>query len=388
MTPQQTQHDRAGLTARAWPSPDFTGYAGPNQPDPPGTPHPLHDPPPWHQKLTDFGERPSWSPDGRRIAFIEKNYGDVCEIDLETRALRHLTRDLGDSHSFLRVLFLPTGDYLLIGPTGFKDRDTSRRVESELWWMDARARRPPRPLGRRIFEGLGVSAVAPRITYAVSGRNDPSLGAPDVFECHVTELEYGRDGVARPGADRVIYRAESGSNLAPEPQDFRHRGGREDAEVIMAEYVRTRHAGREEGPTPPKCIVKGVELETGAVRTYVYEGGVHNECEGIFPDHEHICLECSVDTPPPHGQNIDLWKLKLDGSGRRVRLTRMVERFPWRATNSNVSPDGRWLAFMVNRQGDEAGYGRGLGLLDLAAWEASPAATAWDTAPVAPPAAD
>ena len=146
----------------------------------------------------------------------------------------------------------------------------------------------------------------------------------------------------------------------------------------MAEYVRHRQ-GR---PDLPKCIVKGVDVASGTVRTYVYEAGVHNECEGLFPDHEHTCLECSVDTPPPYGQNIDLWKLKLDGSGGRVRLTRMVERFPWRATNSNVSPDGRWLAFMVNRQGDEAGYGRGLGLLDLVAWEASPAAQAWETAPV------
>ena len=81
---------------------------------------------------------------------------------------------------------------------------------------------------------------------------------------------------------------------------------------------------------------------------------------------------------------IDLWKLALDGSGRRVRLTRMCDHKPWRATNSNVSPDGLWLAFMTNIQGDEAGYGRGLGLLDLAAWEASPQSQQWETAPVEP----
>ena len=54
------------------------------------------------------------------------------------------------------------GDYLLIGPREFKDRDTSRHVESELWWMDREAKRPPVPLGRRIFEGMGVSWIAPR----------------------------------------------------------------------------------------------------------------------------------------------------------------------------------------------------------------------------------
>jgi hypothetical protein len=294
--------------------------------------------------------------------------------------VRHLTRDRGPHHAFLRVLFLPDGAYLLIGPRAFKDREVSRRVESELWWMDAAASRPPVPLGRRLFEGIGVSALAPRITYAVSGRNDPALGAPDVFECHVTELEPGPDGVPRLGADRVIYRTESGSGLSPEPQDFRHRGG-EDAEVILAEYVRPP-AGRPGPGDLPRCAVKGVDLATGTVRTYIAEPGVHDECEGIFPDQEHSCLECSADTPPPYHQNIELWKLRLDGSGRRVRLTRMKDRWPWRATNSNVSPDGRWLAFMVNRQGDEAGYGRGLGLLDLAAWEASPEAQAWEAAPI------
>jgi hypothetical protein len=181
----------------------------------------------------------------------------------------------------------------------------------------------------------------------------------------------------RLGAVRVIYRTESGSGLSPEPQDFRHRGG-EDAEVLLAEYVRRPAGGAETGGLP-RCAVKGVDLATGAVRTYVAEPGVQDECEGISPDQEHICLECSVDTSPPYHQNIDLWKLRLDGSGRRVRLTGLKGRWPWRATNSSVSPDGRWLAVMVNRRGDEAGYGRGL--LDLAAWEASPEAQLWGTAP-------
>ena len=33
-----------------------------------------------YQRLTSFGERPSWSPDGRRIAFMEKSFGDAFEI--------------------------------------------------------------------------------------------------------------------------------------------------------------------------------------------------------------------------------------------------------------------------------------------------------------------
>ena len=95
----------------------------------------------------------------------------------------------------------------------------------------------------------------------------------------------------------------------------------------------------------------------------------------------------------------DLCKLKLDGSGRRVRMTSFYDRppliaahpnapigpwavQPWLATNSNVRPDGRWLAFMVNLLGDPAGYCRGLGLLDLQAWSASTQAAQWAAAPV------
>ena len=329
-------------------------------------PHVLDDPPPCHSKLLDYGERPYWSRDGSRIAFIEANYGDVCELDVESGKVRHLTKGLGTHHSFLRVLILSTGDYLLIGPREFKDRDTSRHVESELWVLDKNASRPPKPLGRRIFEGCGVSTLTPQITYAVSGRNDESLGSPDVYECHVTEIAYGDDG-PELGEDKIFYRTKG--TQRPEPQDFRH----DDSEVVFAEYVAKSR------PPHPRCVVKGCRLDSGELTTYIDEAMVHNECEGIFPDHEHICLESSCDTTWPLFPPRDLWKLKLDGSQQRVRLTSMPADHTWKATNSNVSPDGRWLAYMVALRSDEAGFGRGLGLLDLKGWESTTEATQWET---------
>ncbi|MDB5085940.1 MAG: hypothetical protein JWN30_2826 [Bacilli bacterium] len=329
-------------------------------------PHVLNDPPEFHEKLLDYGERPYWSPDGKRIAFIEKNYGDACELDFETRQVRNLTKNLGEHHSFLRVLFLSNGDYLLIGPKEFKDRHTSRHVESELWIMDKEAKTPPKPVGRRIFEGCGVSTMAPRITYAMNGAHDPRIGSVEDFECHVTDIVYGSDGPAL-GNDQVIYRSVRGRR--PEPQDFRHH----DTEVILAEYM-----GDKVLSDDWKTIVRGINLNTLDVRTYIDEPLTHNECEGIFPDHEHICLESSCDFVnqyPP----IDLWKLKLDGSGTRVRMTRFFDHVPWRASNSNVSPDGKWLAFMVNTYTSEAGFGMGLGLMDLEEWGKSHYAQEWET---------
>ncbi|MDF2962941.1 MAG: hypothetical protein K0S39_4676 [Paenibacillus sp.] len=329
-------------------------------------PHVLDNPPKFHEKLLDYGERPYWSPDGKRIAFVESNYGDICEIDFETRKVRNLTKDLGEYHSFLRVLFLANRDYLLIGPKVFKDRQTSRLVESELWVMDKDAKSPPKPLGRCIFEGCGVSTIANKITYSMNGRHDPSLKSPQDYAVHVTEIVYGPNG-PELGHDQVIYRA--GNGFRPEPQDFRHN----DTEVIMAEYFN----GALHSPDNWNCTVKGIQIATGEVRTYIEEMLVHNECEGIFPDHEHICLESSRDfenSYPP----IDLWKMKLDGTGRRVRMTRMIDHLPWRANNSNVSPDGKWLAFMMNTVTDEPGYGRGLGLINLEEWEKSDWAEQWE----------
>lgn len=66
----------------------------------------LDNPPDFHSKLLDYGCRPYWSPDGKRIAFVDKAFGDVSEMDFKTREVRQLAHNLGDHHSFLRVLFL------------------------------------------------------------------------------------------------------------------------------------------------------------------------------------------------------------------------------------------------------------------------------------------
>jgi hypothetical protein len=329
-------------------------------------PHVLDNPPPFHEKLLDYGERPYWSPDGKRIAFIENNYGDICEMDFATRKVRNLTKGLGEHHSFLRVLYLASGDYLLIGPKVFKDRHTSRHLECELWVMDKDAAKPPRPLGLKIAEGAAVSSLANRFAYATHGGHDPRIGTMEDFECHLIDLKEGPDGLEIAN-DLVFYR--SVQQRRPEPQDFRNG----DREVIFAEYVGPRIRD-----SAWKTVTRGINLDTLDVRTYIDEPMTHNECEGIFPDHEHICLESSCDLVnqfPP----FDLWKLKLDGSGRRVRMTRMFERAPWRASNSNVSPDGRWLAFMVNTYTSEPGFGMGLGLMDLDAWHRSEFAQQWET---------
>src|SRR4051812_23332089 len=68
--------------------------------------------------LTHFGERADISPDNQRIAFMSGSFGNAFVIDLKTRIVRCLTCGIPGA-SFLRVMHLVSGDYLLIGPEHF-----------------------------------------------------------------------------------------------------------------------------------------------------------------------------------------------------------------------------------------------------------------------------
>lgn len=48
--------------------------------------------PPDITQLTAFGERASWSPDGQRIAFMAKSFGDAFVVDVRTKMIRLLTQ--------------------------------------------------------------------------------------------------------------------------------------------------------------------------------------------------------------------------------------------------------------------------------------------------------
>src|SRR5262249_59187259 len=64
---------------------------------------------------------------------------------------------------------------------------------------------------------------------------------------------------------------------------------------------------------------------------------------------------------PGGSQQIDIWKLRLDETGKDFqRLTHFNDYKGWKASNPVVSTDGRFMAFQVARVGDEPGAGRGI----------------------------
>jgi Tol biopolymer transport system component len=110
--------------------------------------------------------------------------------------------------------------------------------------------------------------------------------------------------------------------------------------------------------------VCGVHLITKKVVNYSNSPGQYDEPEGIFPDGQSTLVECDRQNLKGAG-HIDLWRLKLDGSGAYERLTYFSDHPGYKASNPVVSDDGRFIAFQMARSTEAAGVGHGIFVLDL-----------------------
>ena len=94
--------------------------------------------------------------------------------------------------------------------------------------------------------------------------------------------------------------------------------------------------------------VMTIDLKTNAVVNQSKAPGTYNECEGIFPDGKYTLVEgdrqCEWLGGKRGGSNIDIWKLKLDGTGKNfVRLTKFNDHEGGKASNPVVSTDGKYI---------------------------------------------
>jgi Tol biopolymer transport system component len=110
--------------------------------------------------------------------------------------------------------------------------------------------------------------------------------------------------------------------------------------------------------------VAGIDLVTKKVINYSNAPRQYDEPEGIFPDGEHTLVECDRQNLKGPGC-VDLWKLKLDGSGAYERLTYFSDYPGYKASNPVVSDDGRFIAFQMANSREAAGVGHGIFVLDL-----------------------
>ena len=303
-----------------------------------------HLPPNVHQ-LTAFGERASWSPDGKRIAFMSKSFGDAFVVDVATRAIRLLTP--APSAGFLRVQYLPNGDYFLIGARTFTDIRTTRDRDQEMWLLRASGG-PPIALGHKISEGVAISRKSNRIAWSnTHGQYGDQI--PDG-----ESVLYMADIVEERGQPKLANKVELLRAKRPEctleAQDFRF----DDSELIYTCY------------RSPYADVFGLNLKTKAITTFRKLEKEYNEVEGIFPDGKYTLVESSKDQSAQDSNHIDIWKLPLvPNATEYVRMTYWGEYEGYKASNPVVSPDGKTIAFQSARSKDPAGVGYGIYLMDV-----------------------
>jgi hypothetical protein len=307
---------------------------------------PLDHLPPQIEILTHFGERADISPDNQRVAFMDKSFGDAFVIDLKTRIIRCLTCNVPGA-AFLRVMHFPSGDYLLIGPKSFTDIHSSRTRDNQLWFLSKKPGSTPQPLGQFMSEGAAISKSAMKISYAVTAAQDDAL-PPQTSRLFVADVAVA-NGSARLINRKMVYESRTKA-CTIEAQDFYDK----DRKMTFTCYEPQGLAS-----------VMTIDLSIGRVENMSKASGTYNECEGIFPDGLYTNVEADRQVEHlggKHGSgNIDIWKLRLDGSGKNFeRLTHFNDYEGFKASNPVVSTDGRFMAFQVARPQDQAGVGYGI----------------------------
>ena len=301
-------------------------------------------------QVTWFGERADWSHDGTRILFLTKTFGDAMELDLATKHIRNLTAHFPHL-GYTRALYLANGDILLSGPEQFDPKNIREaRVQCWLYVLDKSGLKPPAPLGTKCSEGPAVSRKRMHIAWthvAAEYPDEMPAGGSRMQEADIV-YDQGKPGLS--GQKLIVDSRDLPFKCTMETQNFRPP---DERELTFSAYG---YQGTD---------VIGIDLITKKVTNYSNSPGQYDEPEGIFPDGKYTLVECDKQNLKGSGY-IDLWKLKLDGSGAYERLTYFSDYSGYKASNPVVSDDGKFIAFQMGMARDAAGVGHGIFVFDIA----------------------
>ncbi|UCC97320.1 MAG: hypothetical protein JSW66_15910 [Phycisphaerales bacterium] len=299
---------------------------------------PLDELPKYVKQVTHFGQRADWSHDGRRILFLERTFGDVYEVELETNVIRPMTHRYYHE-GYTRALYLVNGDILLSGARQFDATDplaSRSEKNAELWVLKKDLASEPVPLGEKCSEGPAVSRKHMRIAWTQGGA------------FYMADIVYDNGRPTLAHKKKILDKRDLPFETGLETQNFRPP---DEKELVFSAYG---YQGTE---------VMGLDIATGKVVNYSQAPNQYDEPEGIFPDGKHTLVECDKHNRKGT-QYIDIYKLALDGSANTTRLTFFSNYPGYKASNPVVSDDGRYMAFQVAKRGDMAGVGRGILILD------------------------
>ena len=296
--------------------------------------------------VTQFGERADFSPNNQQIAFMAKSFGDAMLYDIGTKKITCLTCSVPGA-VFLRVMHLSNGDYILIGPEKFENINISRRRDNELWYLKNQKGSKPVKIGIHMSEGMAISKRSLKIAF--SQLHDHVAEIPEgASRLIVADLDLS-DSIPKLVNQKVVYESPD-RNCTIEAQDF-YDG---DSKMTFTCYEPNGFAS-----------VMGIDLKTMAVNNFSQKPGSYNECEGIIPGGKYSLVEADRQCDWLGGKrgsgNIDIWKLKLDGTGKDfVRVTNFNDYEGFKSSNPVVSTDGKYMAFQLANTKDPAGVGYGI----------------------------
>jgi hypothetical protein len=306
--------------------------------------------PPHVSVLTSWGVRPEWDETGENIYFLHRLVGDVFRVHVATRTISPVTSHLHHG-GIQRVQCLANGD-LLLGIGNINTGDIARDKE-KLDLFVLRKSDPSRlhALGAVCVEGPAVSKRSLLIAWTLPGQ----------LEMRTGRIEYV-DGVPRlVEVKTVLNYRQRPENVRLETQDFRPP---DDRELLFTHY---------HGPAGDPYVnaaVHGLELATGKITDYTRTTESYNEVEGVFPDGAYTMIESDRHLPPEWKKRykVDIFRLKLDGSGEVEQLADLAQRFPatLRSDNPVVDRTGRYVAYQFGFSRGAGARGQGIFLLDLA----------------------
>jgi hypothetical protein len=316
--------------------------------------------PPHISRITWFGEQPEWRPDGKRILFVSKVFGDVYEYELATRRIYPIT-DHFTHFGFTSAKYLSNGDILLSGPKeGFNRTDPDARQHAReicyLSVLDKSLTRPPTPLGVLCQEMPAVSRRQLRVAW--------THGAPGTRQDRISmgDIVYTNGVPALANVRQVLASSDFPANERPAPWiETQNFVPPDDRQLTVTAYEVNGTANTE---------TYLFDLTTRELKNLTHSPDHYDEAEGVFPDGKYTLIE-RTEHRGNHWPLCDTYKLALDGSGRVERLTHFSDVPGYKGTQGAVSEDGRFMVFQIGRSGTESGQGFGLFLFDIAAFERS-----------------
>lgn len=305
--------------------------------------------PPHVSVLTTWGVRPEWDKTGENVYFLHRLLGDVFKINVKTRAISAITNHLHHP-GIQRCMCLSNGDLLLgIGDinTGEMERD-----KAKLAMFVLKKNEPGKlyPLGAFFGEGPAVSKTSMKVAWTMPGQLEIKLG----------EIIYEAGTPKLTGVKTIIDYRNRDEVVRLETQDFRPPN---DKELIFTHY---------QGPVGNAFVnadVHSYNLETGAITDHTRTPDDYDEAEGVFPDGAWSMIESDRHLPAKWKKKykVDIFRMKLDGSGEVQQLADLAQRFPeiLRSDNPVVDKTGRYVAYQFGFSQGEGAPGQGIFLLDL-----------------------